>query len=108
MPVSLTPGNTAVFTVAPTFSGSTFTTVQANAFVQSSSIFNFPVKLVTSDATGLTFQGTVGTGVKHAESVTITWGYRNTDGTTATVTGTVLLQPAATDDLNGGSFTQTT
>lgn len=62
MPVSLTPGNTAVFTVAPTFSGSTFTTVQANAFVQSSSLFNFPVKLVTSDATGLTFQGTAGRG----------------------------------------------
>lgn len=108
MPVALTPGNTAVFTVTPTFSGASFSTVQAKAFVQSSDTVNFPVELVPTDATGLTFQGTVGVGVRHPKSVTLTWGYHNPDGTTGTVTGTVLLQPAATDDINGGTFAQTT
>jgi hypothetical protein len=109
MPVALTPGNTAVFTAAPTFSGSSFSTVQAKAFVQSSDTVNFPVSLMPTDAIGLTFQGTVGAGVRHPKSVTLTRGYHNPDGTTGTVTGAVLLlQPAATDDINGGTLTQTT
>ena len=108
MPVPLQPGSTPIFTVTPTFSGAPFTTVAAKASVTSSDPVNFPVKLVPSDVTGLTFEATIPATLTAEENVTVVWLYHNTDGTTATVTGSITLLPAATDDLNGGTFAQTT
>ncbi len=108
MPVPLIPGNTPVFTVTPVFSGAPFTPVAANAFVSSSDPTNFPVELVPYDPTGTTFQATIPSTVTAVESVTVVWQYHNPDGTTAVVSGSITLEPAATaDDITSGSFTQT-
>ena len=90
--VSITPGNTPVFQVTPAFSGAPFTLVAAQAAVTSSDPTNFPVALVASDPTGTTFSAAIPTGATiptGGEAVTITWSYTNSDGTVATVTGTV-------------------
>lgn len=103
------PGNTPVFQVTPTFSGAAFTTVAANASVTSSDTTNFPVELVPGDATGLTFQAPIpatATPVAGSETITITWTYTNTDGTVATVTGTVTETGIVADDVTGGTFAQ--
>lgn len=109
MPVPLQPGNTPVFTVTPVFSGEAFALSAANAFVSSSDPVNFPVELAPSDATGKTFQAAIPTTLKAATTVTVVWQYHNPDGTTAVVSGSVLLEPAPTvDDVTGGAFAQTT
>jgi len=109
MPVPLQPGNTPIFTITPVFSGSTFALLAKNAFVVSSDPVNFPVELVPSDPTGTSFQATIPTTLKTVENVTVTWMYHNPDGTTAVVTGSVLLEPLPTvDDVTGGTFVQTT
>jgi hypothetical protein len=97
--VPIQPGNTPVFQVTPTFSGAPFTTTAAYAAVSSSDPTNFPVELVPSDATGLTFQAPIPTtatptGGSEAITVTVTWTYTNTDGTRATVTGGTFAQIA--------------
>jgi hypothetical protein len=106
--VPIQPGNTPVFQVTPTFSGAPFTTTAADAAVSSSDPTNFPVELVPSDATGLTFQApipTTATPTGGSEAITVTWTYTNTDGTTATVTGTV-TELGIVDDVTGGTFAQ--
>ena len=106
--VSIQPGQTPVFQVTPTFSGEPFTTVAANAAVTSSDPTNFPVALVASDPTGLTFEAAIpetADPTGGAEAITVTWTYTNTDGTTATVTGTV-TEEGITDDVIGGTFSR--
>lgn len=107
MPVPLTPGNTPVFQVTPTFSGEEFALVAANAFVGSSNPTLFPAELVPSDATGTSFTGTIGP-VTVPTAVSVSWGYHNPDGTLATVNTTFTVEPAAVDDVTGGTVTQTT
>lgn len=105
--VPIQPGQTPVFQVAPTFSGPAFTTEAANAAVTSSDPANFPVSLVASDPTGLTFQAAIPPGAAPTggdEPITVTWTYTNPDGTVATVTGTVT--ETSIDDVTGGTFTQ--
>jgi hypothetical protein len=102
------PGNTVVFQVTPTFTGAPFATLAAQASIASSDTTNFPVELVPTDTTGLTFQSAIPTGATiptGGEAVTVTWIYTNTDGTTATVTGTVTEQ-GIVDDVSGGTFAQ--
>jgi hypothetical protein len=105
--VPIQPGQTPVFSVTPTFSGAPFTTVAAQAAVTSSDPTNFPVALVSTDPTGLTFSAAIPTGATPTggdEPITVTWTYTNTDGTVATVTGTVT--ETSIDDVTGGTFTQ--
>ena len=105
---AIQPGQTPVFQVTPTFSGAPFTTVAAQAAVTSSDATNFPVTLVSTDPTGLTFEAPIpatATPTGGSEPITITWTYTNTDGTTATVTGTV-TESGITDDVTGGTFAQ--
>jgi hypothetical protein len=107
--VPIQPGQTPKFLVAPTFSGAPFTTVGAQAAVTSSDPANFPVALdLTDDPTGLTFEAAIpstATPPAGGEPITVTWTYTNTDGTVATVTGTV-TENGITDDVTGGTFTQ--
>lgn len=106
--VPIQPGNTPKFLVTPTFSGAAFTLVAAQASISSSDTTNFPVALDPSDPQGLTFDAPIpATAVipTGGESVTVTWKYTNTDGTTATVTGTVSEQ-GIVDDVTGGTFAQ--
>ena len=102
------PGNTPVFQVTPTFSGAAFALVAAQAAITSSDPVNFPVALVASDPTGTTFEAAIPSGATiptGGESVSISWVYTNTDGTVATVTGTVTEQ-GIVDDVTGGVFAQ--
>ncbi len=106
--LSIEPGNTPVFQVTPAFSGAPFTLVAAQAAVTSSDPTNFPVALVSTDATGTTFEAAIpatATIQEGGETVTVTWTYTNTDGTVATVTGTVTEQ-GIVDDVTGGTFAQ--
>ncbi len=106
--VPIQPGQTPVFQVAPTFSGAPFATVAAQAAVSSSDPANFPVNLVPTDPTGLTFEAPIpatATPTGGAEPIAITWTYTNTDGTIATVTGTV-TEEGIVDDVTGGTFAQ--
>ena len=106
--VTIQPGNTPVFQVAPTFSGPAFITLAADAAVSSSDPTNFPVELVTTDPTGLTFQAPIpatATPVGGSEPITVTWQYTNPDGTVAKVTGTV-TELGIVDDVTGGTFSQ--
>lgn len=106
--VPIQPGQTPVFQVTPTFSGDAFTTEAANAAVTSSDTTNFPVELVPSDTTGLTFQAPIPTTAQPtggSEAITVTWTYTNPDGTKATVTGTV-TENGIVDDVTGGTFAQ--
>jgi hypothetical protein len=106
--VSITPGNTPVFQVTPAFSGAPFTTAASQAAITSSDTANFPVALVSTDTTGLTFSAAIPTGATiptGGEAVTVTWTYTNLDGTVATVTGTV-TEEGIVDDLTGGTFAQ--
>jgi hypothetical protein len=102
------PGNTVKFLVTPTFSGAAFALVAAQAAIASSDNTNFPVSLDPADPTGATFESVIsGSAVipTGGEAVTVTWTYTNTDGTTATVTGTV-TEEGIVDDVTGGTFTQ--
>jgi hypothetical protein len=106
--LAIQPGNTPKFLVAPTFSGAAFTTNAAQASVQSSDPANFPVELDPSDPTGLTFDAPIpstATPTGGSEAITVTWTYTNTDGTVATVTGTV-TEEGIIDDVTGGTFAQ--
>jgi hypothetical protein len=106
--VPIQPGQTPVFQVTPTFSGPAFATLQANAAVSSSDPANFPVQLVSTDPTGLTFSAPIpdsAAPVGGAEDITVTWTYTNTDGKVVTVTGTV-TEEGIVDDVTGGTFAQ--
>ena len=106
--VPIQPGQTPVFQVTPTFSGAAFATLAAQVAVTSSDPTNFPVNLVATDPTGLTFEAPIpstATPTGGSESITITWTYTNTDGTVATVTGTV-TENGIVDDVTGGTFAQ--
>jgi hypothetical protein len=106
--VPIQPGNTPVFQVTPTFSGAAFATLAAQAAVTSSDPVNFPVALVATDPTGLTFEAAIPTTAAPtggSEAITVTWTYTNTDGTVATVTGTV-TELGIVDDVTGGTFAQ--
>ena len=106
--VPIQPGQTPVFQVTPTFSGAPFTTAAAQAAVTSSDAANFPVELVPTDPTGLTFQAPIpatATPTGGDEAITVTWTYTNLDNSVATVTGTV-TESGITDDVTGGSFAQ--
>lgn len=107
--VALVAGNTPVFTVTPVFSGAAFTPVAAHAFVSSSDPVNFPVQLVPTDATGLSFKATIPLTLTTEESITVVWQYHNTDGTTAVVNTSFVIEPAppAAVDLTGGTIAQT-
>ena len=101
------PGNTPVFQVTPTFSGAPFTTAAAQAAITSSDPANFPVNLVATDPTGLTFEAPIPATANPTggdEDITVTWTYTNTDGMVATVTGTVT--ELGIDDVTGGTFAQ--
>ena len=107
----ITPGNSPQFAVTPTFSGAPLTTAAAQAAVASSDPANFPVALNPSDPTGLTFTAAIpvtATPTGGSESITVTWTYRNPDGTVATVTGTVTETGIVTapDDVVGGTISQ--
>ena len=103
------PGNTVKFLVTPTFSGAPFALVGAQAAVSSSDTANFPVSIdLADDPTGATFESVIpstAAPVGGAEPITITWTYTNTDGTVATVTGTV-TENGIVDDVTGGNFAQ--
>ena len=106
--VPIQPGQTPVFQVTPTFSGAAFTTNAAQASVTSSDTTNFPVQLVASDPTGLTFEAPIpatASPTGGSEAITVTWTYTNTDGTKAEVTGTV-TELGIVDDVTGGTFAQ--
>lgn len=106
--VPIQPGQTPVFQVTPTFSGASFATVAAQAAVSSSDPANFPVELVSTDPTGLTFQAPIPSTAAPTggdEAITVTWTYTNLDGTVATVTGTV-TELGIVDDVTGGTFAQ--
>jgi len=106
--VPIQPGQTPVFQVTPTFSGAAFTTEAANAAVTSSDSTNFPVNLVPTDPTGLTFEAPIPASAAPTggdETITVTWTYTNPDGTVATVTGTV-TEEGIVDDVTGGTFAQ--
>jgi predicted ATP-grasp superfamily ATP-dependent carboligase len=105
---TITPGNTPVFQVTPTFSGAPFALVAAQAAVTSSDPVNFPVALVAADPTGSSFEAAIPVGAvipTGGETITVSWTYTNTDGTVATVTGTVTEQ-GIVDDVTGGTFAQ--
>lgn len=107
MPVSLIPGSTPVFQVTPVFSGATFTPVAANVFLSTSDPVNFPVELVPTDPTGLTFQSTIPVSLRTPETVTVTWQYHNADGTNAIVQTVLQLElPPTPDDITGGTVVQ--
>ena len=106
-------GNSPQYQVTPTWAtppAAGETTLLAQASIASSDPTDFPVALNSTDPTGTTFtlgpippQDTIG------EGDTITWEYTNTDGTTASVVGTVTIVngvPVITDDVTGGTFTQ--
>ena len=106
-------GNSPQYQVTPTWAtppAAGETTLLAQASITSSDPTDFPVALNSTDPTGTTFtlgpippQDTIG------EGDTITWEYTNTDGTTASVVGTVTIVngvPVITDDVTGGTFTQ--
>ena len=106
--VAIQPGNTPVFQVTPTFSGAAFTTLAAQAAVTSSDPTNFPVNLVPTDPAGLTFEAPIPATAQPtggSEAITVTWTYTNTDGTVATVSGTV-TEEGIVDDVTGGTFAQ--
>lgn len=102
-------GNTVKFLVTPTFSGAAFALVGAQASITSSDPDNFPVSIdLTDDPTGATFESVIpstATPVGGSEAITVTWTYTNTDGTTATVTGSV-TEVGIVDDVTGGTFAQ--
>lgn len=107
--VPISPGNSPKFQVTPTFSGAPFVLDGTKAQVTSSDTTNFPVALDPSDPTGTTFIAAIpetAQPVGGSEDVTITWTYTNTDGTVATVTGSV-TELGIVDDVTGGSFVQT-
>ena len=103
------PGQTVKFLVTPTFSGVPFALVGAQAAVTSSDPTNFPVSIdLTDDPTGATFESVIpstATPVGGSEAITVTWTYTNTDGTVATVSGTV-TENGIVDDVTGGTFAQ--
>ena len=106
--VAIQPGQTPKFLVTPTFSGAAFTTNAAQAAVTSSDPANFPVNLDPSDPTGLTFDAPIPATANPtggSEAITVTWQYTNTDGTVATVSGTV-TELGIVDDVTGGTFAQ--
>ena len=106
--LSITPGNTPKFQVSPSFSGAAFALVAAQASVTSSDTTNFPVNLDPTDPTGTIFEAPIPTTANPpagGEPITITWTYTNTDGSVATVTGTV-TEEGIVDDVTGGTFAQ--
>lgn len=106
--VAIQPGSTPVFQVTPTFSGAAFALDATKAAVTSSDPTNFPVALVATDTTGTTFEAAIpatATPTGGSEAITVTWTYTNTDGTVATVTGTV-TEVGIVDDVTGGTFAQ--
>lgn len=107
--VPLVAGNTPVFTITPVFSGSAFVPVAANAFVSSSDPINFPVELVPTDPTGLSFRATIPLKLATEENITVVWQYHNPDTTTAVVNTSFVIVPAppASDDITGGAAAQT-
>jgi hypothetical protein len=103
------PGNSPKFQVTPTFSGAPFALVGAQAAVATSDSVNAPAALdLTDDPTGATFVlnltagAVIGAG---GEPIVVTWTYINTDGTVATVQGTV-TEEGIVDDVTGGTFAQ--
>lgn len=107
--VPIQPGQSPKFQVTPTFSGPPFPLVGANAAISTSDSVNAPASLdLTDDPTGATFILNLTAGANIApggEALTVTWTYTNTDGTTATVTGTV-TEEGIVDDVLGGTFDQ--
>jgi hypothetical protein len=103
----LEPGVIAKFLVTPTFSGAAFALVGAQAAVTSSDTTNFPVTIdLADDPTGATIEAVIpatAAPLNGSESITVTWTYTNTDGTVATVTGTV-TEVGIVDDVTGGTF----
>jgi len=103
------PGNSPAFQVTPTFSGPPFPLVGAQAAVSTSDPVNAPASIdLTDDPTGATFVIALTPGAvipTGGEAITVTWTYTNTDGTVATVTGT-LTEEGIVDDVTGGVFEQ--
>jgi hypothetical protein len=100
------PGQSLKFQVTPTFSGEAFALDPAKTAVVSSDPTNFPAVLDSADPSIINVdipkdaQPTGG-----SEAITVTWTYTNTDGTTATVTGSV-TELGIVDDVTGGTFAQ--
>jgi hypothetical protein len=107
--IPIQPGQSPVFQVTPTFSGQPFALDGANAAVTTSDPVNAPASLdLADDPTGATFVLNLTPGAVIAaggEALTVTWTYTNTDGTVATVTGTV-TEEGIVDDVTGGVFAQ--
>ena len=100
------PGQSLKFQVTPTFSGAAFALDPAKTAVVSSDPANFPAVLDTADPSIIDVdipadaQPTGG-----SEAITVTWTYTNSDGTVATVTGSV-TELGIVDDVTGGTFAQ--
>ena len=102
------PGSSPEFQVTPTFSGDPFALIGANASVTTSDSINAPASIDLADPTGTTFVLNLTADAVIApggESLTVIWTYTNTDGTVATVTGTV-TEEGIVDDVTGGTFAQ--
>ena len=103
------PGSSPEFQVTPTFSGDPFALIGANASVTTSDSINAPASIdLATDPTGTTFVLNLTADAVIApggESLTVIWTYTNTDGTVATVTGTV-TEEGIVDDVTGGTFAQ--
>ncbi len=103
------PGQKPKFQVTPAFSGAPFTLDGTKAAVSTSDTVNAPAALdLDTDPTGATFELDLTPDVvidPAGEALVVTWTYTNTDGTVATVTGTV-TENGIVDDVTGGTFAQ--
>ena len=100
-------GSSPVFAVTPTPAG--VATVAANASWKSSDTTNAPVTMDTNDPTGLTATVAIGTGIVVGSELTLTWAYKNADGTITTVVGlfpVVAVPPPPAVDVTGGTMAQ--
>ena len=108
--LSISPGNSPQFLVTPTFSGTAFSLLAASASVTSSDTTNFPVTLNTEDPQGTLFTAAIPAGATvptGSEQITITWTYRNVDGSVATVTAVVTETGLSTQsNVVGGTINQ--
>lgn len=100
------PGQSLKFQVTPTFSGAPFALDPTKTAVVSSDPANFPAVLDSADPSIIDVDiPASATPTGGSEPITVTWTYTNTDGTVATVTGSVTEQ-GITDDVVGGTFAQ--
>lgn len=103
----LQPGVNAKFQVTLTFTTTPFALVPGSASVVSSDPANFPVAIDSSDPTiidaDIPSTAAPVIGQDGGEDITVTWSYKNVDGTVVNISGTV-TEEGITDDVTGGTF----